>query len=287
MAVAIFPKRSALATHGSVAVHRRSIAQGLVAAYVPTAANGGAFDLLGQGPPLVCSSAGAYACGGGSSGFVGQANNAEAIATTPDYLKLVLPLTIVCRFTYLTTPGVNTQLFGVIHNNTFASPFFSYGFGVDSGGFLELQMSSGGSPNSWEGSVSYRRTGASFVGRPSTVIGRMNGSGGSPAQGAWLHFDADQGDFGSLALGNPSYGATSLIQMGIGQGLNRNPQVCVEYGLIYNRFLNQSEVALFRDNPYHWLESSWGGGSAVTWRTNTPSSSAAAAAAFNALNIAP
>lgn len=243
MALRIFPRVSTVLQTSGVVLRE---SRGLVAAFAP-GLGAGTVDLV-SGLPLAFSG-GIIGVGGGTAGLVCRGNTTSANVVCPTWLKLNLPIEIVLRVSFLGTPTAGASYFGVTANNTGASPFLAYSIGTDASGFIRLEYNSAGTFRQHTGSVGYRRLASSLVGVPITIVGVFTTGGPT------IYFGPDEGSFGSIVDSNPTYSATSLLT--IGQPFAAlDPNVCVEYGLIYNRALSPNELALFRSNPYHWVAGS-------------------------------
>jgi len=239
MAVLIYPRiPNTLPTGG--AVLREPVSSGLVAAFAPGIANGHLTDLV-SGLKLGTTGPTYLGTRAGTAGLVSD-GSATATVIAPAAVKNFASgaVTLIARMSFLALPGANAHLVGVTANNTGTSPFEAYAFGTDPSGNLQLSYSNGATFRSWGGD-NPGNPHPPAIGVPITLVGLYTSSATT------IFFGPDEGDTAGLAA-NPSFSATSLIQLG-GAGSN----VCIEYALFYNRRLIETELKLFRDNPYHWL----------------------------------
>jgi hypothetical protein len=236
MALRIFPPVTAVLPTGRV-VLREPFNRGLVAAFAP-GLGAGLTDLVHGLTLNQTQDSGSV--GGGTSGLSGA-----AIVTLPDYLKLALPITVVTRLSFTAAPATAVAIFDVSHNDSLTNPYVAFGFGVDGSGYIRMHWNSAGTFAEFNGGGSYQRLASQFVGCPVTIEGVFTAGGNT------LYFGPDIGWYYGVGQSNPTYSATAQLRMGYA-GTN----VCVEYGLIYNRYLTPNETALFRSNPYHWVQPS-------------------------------
>src|SRR4030095_16645734 len=235
MALRIFPPVTAIRPTSGL-VLREPFNRGLVCAIAP-GLGAGLTDLvhgLVLNKTQDCGSV-----GGGTSGLSGAAE-----ILLPDSLKLTLPITVIARISATAVMPVNTPIFTVGYSNPAVSPFVSYGLGTDASGKIRAEANSGATFIEWNGGI-YARGGAALIGSPLTVLALFT------SDGHGIYYGPDDGNFLFNSRSNPTYSATARLMMGYA-GAN----VCVEYGLIYNRRLSPDEMALFRANPYHWVQPS-------------------------------
>src|SRR5215470_19296359 len=114
MALLIAPRVTVAEPPTGVAL-REPFPRGLVAAFAP-GLGAGLSDLV-AGLPLVPANAASLSVGGGTAGLVCSGTTANASQVCPSPLKLLLPLTIVARLSFVATPSVNATLFGVTASN--------------------------------------------------------------------------------------------------------------------------------------------------------------------------
>lgn len=165
-----------------------------------------------------------------------------AEVTTPDYLRLSAPLTIVARARVLGTPDTHGNVFGVICNNVDGNPFIAYALITKyNNGFWATYYSNGGNFQALESTIAPvpgEEVCLAAVFTLTDVSLYLNG-GLIATQGA-------------VAV-TPTYDASSLLAAGDYTGPSRNPNVQVKGGWIYNRALSPREVATLSVDPFAML----------------------------------
>lgn len=162
--------------------------------------------------------------------------------TTPEYLKLGFPVTVFMGITRVSAPTINAALFGVLPNDSGASPFTSFIFGSSGTATrVRFDINNGGSFKALFNSLDAMNCSVGETCDYGVII--KSGDSTAYLNGVLAATDAS-------TFSDPTFTSTSLTTFGDGVNAARDAGVDFHYGYILDGECSEAQLQQVAADPW-------------------------------------